>query len=205
MAIGEPASMMATHYEVLGLPSSLDSAGALTPQLLKAAYRRALLLHHPDKVQQIVALDGAPERTSQRNSSSNYTVDQITKAYSVISAPKLRAQYDRELALQSQKTGTYSSQEKDIFRTGIEVVDLDDLEFDDQESLWYRSCRCGDERGFLVREEDLEEAADDGELNVGCKGCSLWLKVLFGVIDADAEAKDISGMKERDDPTERKG
>jgi diphthamide biosynthesis protein 4 len=197
--------MMATHYEVLGLPSSFDSTGALTPQLLKAAYRRALLLHHPDKVQQIVPPDGAPERTSQMNSSSNYTVDQITKAYSVISAPKLRAQYDRELALQSQKTGTYSSQKKDIFRTGIEVVDLDDLEIDDKNSLWYRSCRCGDGRGFLVREEDLEEAADDGELNVGCKGCSLWLKVLFGVIDADAEAKDISGKKERDDPTEKKG
>lgn len=74
-----------------------------------------------------------------------------------------------------------------MFRTGIETVDLDDLEVDEAQGIWYRSCRCGDERGFLIKEADLEEAAEDGEVSVGCRGCSLWLKVLFGVVEDDAE------------------
>jgi len=195
--------MLTTHYEVLGLPNSFGATGALTPQLLKASYRKALLLHHPDKVQQIVSPDGAPVKASQTNSSNSYTVDQITKAYSVISTPKLRAEYDRELALQSQQTGTSASRQKHIFRTVVEIVDLDDLEFHDNDSVWYRSCRCGDDRGFVIREEDLEEAADDGELNVGCKGCSLWLRVLFGVVDEEAGV--VSRKKESNDGTDRNG
>jgi len=74
---------------------------------------------------------------------------------------------------------------KQVFRTGIETVDLDDLKVDEAQGIWYRSCRCGDERGFLIKEADLEEAAEDGEISVGCKGCSLWLKVLFGVMEDD--------------------
>lgn len=186
MASKEPISM-ATHYEVLGLSNSLSSPGALTPQLLKAAYRRALLQHHPDKVQQVVSSGHIPVKAPRRQLSSIYTVDQITKAYSVISTPRLRTEYDRELALQPQETRNSGARQTNVFRTGVEIIDLDDLEFDDKDSLWFRDCRCGDDRGFLIREEDLEEAADDGELNVGCKGCSLWLRVLFGVVDGDAE------------------
>lgn len=180
--------MVPTHYEVLGLPASSSSSGALTPQLLKAAYRRALLLHHPDK--EAASHKG---RFQREKGVGCFTVDQITEAYSVISTPKLRAEYDRELALRPRHGGAGTGQQQDIFRTGVEAVDLDDLEFDDGESLWYRNCRCGDERGFLIREEDLEEAADEGELHVGCRGCSLWLKVLFGVVDEEAQAGDVSG------------
>jgi diphthamide biosynthesis protein 4 len=51
------------------------------------------------------------------------------------------------------------------------------------EQIWYRSCRCGDERGFVIMESDLEDAAQEGEIRVGCTGCSLWLRVLFGVVE----------------------
>jgi diphthamide biosynthesis protein 4 len=183
------SAFMVTYYEILGLPSSWNSTKNLTPQLLKAAYRKALLQHHPDKVQQV----SSPEHDSTKATNNHaYTVDQITKAYSVISTPKLREEYDRDLALQCQQTGNLGAQQKDSFHTGVEVVDLDDLEFDQEESLWFRSCRCGDDRGFLIREDDLEEAADDGELAVGCKGCSLWLRVLFGVVEECVE-KDLPG------------
>ncbi|KFY50217.1 hypothetical protein V496_09520 [Pseudogymnoascus sp. VKM F-4515 (FW-2607)] len=154
---------MVTYYEILGLPSSRDGAKLLTPQLLKAAYRKSLLQHHPDKVQQVSSPGNGSTKAANKQPSSAYTVDQITKAYSIISTPKLREEYDRELALQSQQTGEFG-QQKNGFRTGVEIVDLDDLDFDEKESLWFRSCRCGDDRGFLIREEDLEEAADDGEL-----------------------------------------
>lgn len=178
---------MVTYYEILGLPSSRDGAKLLTPQLLKAAYRKSLLQHHPDKVQQVSSPGNGSTKAVNKQPSSTYTVDQITKAYSIISTPKLREGYDRELALQSQQTGEFGVQQKNGFRTGVEIVDLDDLDFDEKESLWFRSCRCGDDRGFLIREEDLEEAADDGELAVGCRGCSLWLRVLFGVVEESAQ------------------
>lgn len=84
--------------------------------------------------------------------------------------------------MQNNSANTAGEKGKQAFRTGVETVDLDDFEFDESRIVWYRSCRCGDERGFTIEETDLEEAAEDGELNVGCKGCSLWLKVLYGVV-----------------------
>jgi hypothetical protein len=38
-------------------------------------------------------------------------------------------------------------------------------------------------------ESDLEEATEDGEISVGCRGCSLWLKVLFGVMEEEPAEK----------------
>jgi len=102
----------------------------------------------------------------------------------VLSTPKLRAEYDRELRLRGVGFASSPGSGKvERFKTGVEVVDLDDLAFDDREDVWYRGCRCGDERGFLLREGDLEGAVQEGEITVGCRGCSLWVKVLFGVIE----------------------
>jgi diphthamide biosynthesis protein 4 len=71
-----------------------------------------------------------------------------------------------------------------VFRTGLDTVDLDDLIFDEGKELWTRGCRCGDDAGFVVTEAELELNAEDGELIIGCRGCSLWLRVLFGVEEA---------------------
>lgn len=48
---------------------------------------------------------------------------------------------------------------------------------------WTRACRCGDERGYVILEEELEDAEGrgEGEVLVGCGGCSLWVRVGFGV------------------------
>lgn len=178
---------MVTYYEILGLPNPWAAKITLTPQLLKAAYRRALLQHHPDKSQLPPSPEHDSTKAANKQLSSAYTIDQVTMAYSIISTPKLRAEYDREVVLQSQQMGSCAPQQTDIFRTGVEVVDLDDLEFDQNKSIWSRSCRCGEGRGFLIREDDLEQAADDGELVVGCKGCSLWLRVLFGAIEESVQ------------------
>lgn len=160
-----------SYYEILGLPEALHDESNLTAQMLRTAYRRALLQNHPDK-----HTNGPLTSTHAR-----YSVDQITEAFSALSTPKSRAKYDSELKLQRATENGW--QTKQIFHTGIETVDLDDLEVDDTQGIWFRSCRCGDDRGFLVKEADLEEAANEGELTVGCRGCSLWLKVLFGVIE----------------------
>lgn len=161
---------MPSYYEILGLPEAFHDDPNLPAQTLRTAYRRALLQNHPDK-----SAKGA--LTSTR---TKYSIDQITEAFSTLSMPKTRAKYDADLKL--QRVTVDGGQNKQIFHTGIETVDLDDLEVDEAQGIWFRSCRCGDDRGFLIQEADLEEAASEGEISVGCRGCSLWLKVLFGVI-----------------------
>ncbi|XMA14159.1 hypothetical protein WAI453_006950 [Rhynchosporium graminicola] len=165
---------MRTFYEILGLPAALHDEPNLPAQTLRAAYRRALLQNHPDKSSANNALN---------TKTTLYSIDQISEAFNILSDPKSRKQYDQELKLQTANATHGGVRAKQVFRTGIETADLDDLEVDEVQGIWYRSCRCGDERGFLIKESDLEEAAEDGEICVGCKGCSLWLKVLFGVME----------------------
>lgn len=169
-----------THYEILGLPEAIRNESHIPAQTLKSAYRRALLQNHPDKSQ---TQNKAPSPSC--TGVSTYSIDQISEAFRILSNSRSRATYDKELKLQRENSNTEGGKggQGQAFRTGVETVDLDDLEVDDDQNIWYRSCRCGDECGFLIAETDLEEAADDGEVNVGCRGCSLWLKVQFGVIE----------------------
>jgi curved DNA-binding protein CbpA len=157
-----------TYYEVLGLPKILQDEPVIATQTLRGAYKRALLKNHPDK----------NSSDTQGSKSSTYSIDQIAEAFATLSKPALRAEYDRSLRLQNK-----DSDNKEVFQTGVETLDLDDLMEDEVEGVWYRSCRCGDERGFMIAEGDLEEASDSGEISVGCRGCSLWIKVLFGVVE----------------------
>lgn len=184
----------ADYYQILGIPFTTSSA-ALSKQQIKLAYHRALLKHHPDKagaVAQDAGIKGRASRDEVFSRSDNqavdqraYTIDEITTAYKTLCDPALRAEYDRTLRLDRLKV---AEREKtgDVFHAGLEIVDLEDLaceEDGEHGACWYRGCRCGDEKGFLVTEDDLEREADHGEIVVGCRGCSLWLKVLFAVED----------------------
>lgn len=175
-----PPSSSCDHYEVLGLPNSM-SGRHITTQDIKQAYRWALLRHHPDKLNNL-----KPPGTSGLPSSAGaekYTIDDISRAYKVLSDSRARAEFDRILRLQQQspqgKVAKFTPQ------TGLEAVDLDDLDFDDTQNIWYRGCRCGDERGFVVTEEELERDAEREEVATGCRGCSLWLKVLYRIAYKD--------------------
>ena len=148
------------YYTILNLATrKLDPS--LSPSEVKAAYKRALLQHHPDKSTSI------PK--------SGFTIDSIALAYKILSSPALKTEYD--LGLQTARPKDYDK----VFRTGLDTVDLDDLIYDEGKEIWTRGCRCGDDRGFVVTEGELEVNAEDGELIIGCRGCSLWLRVLFGV------------------------
>jgi diphthamide biosynthesis protein 4 len=149
------------HYQVLDLPWSLDAGSELSAQHLKAAYRRALFRHHPDKIRAQSDFVHDPEDRKNTKGESTYTVDQISEAYATLSVPKLR----------------------------LETIDLDDLGYDEEGEIWFKSCRCGDGRGFQIRGADLEDTSDLGELHVGCRGCSLWLRVLFGVAEESVKAR----------------
>jgi diphthamide biosynthesis protein 4 len=56
-------------------------------------------------------------------------------------------------------------------------------EGEDEQMEWTRACRCGDEKGYRILEEELEDAERRGEKEVlvGCEGCSLWVRVGFEV------------------------
>ena len=111
---------------------------------------------------------------------------------------KKRAEYDKELrARRLVKDGVGEEVEAGRFRTGGEVVDLDDLRWDDGRGVWFRGCRCGEERGFEVSAGDLEDGLGEGEVVVGCRGCSLWLRVVFGVVEDKGEDEDAEGLNGR--------
>ena len=154
------------HYKILSLPSVFASGQAPTLDAIKKAYHRALLVNHPDKSNSALT----PPR-------AKYTVDEITVAYQVLSDPVLRSSFDRSLRLNFETSPTARNLTGAV-PTG-ETVDLDDMKYDDEQKLWYRGCRCGHEKGFVVTEDDLEKRAAEAEVLIGCQGCSLVIKILF--------------------------
>jgi diphthamide biosynthesis protein 4 len=170
-------------YAILGLPPP-SSNSPPSPQLLKDAYRRALLTNHPDKA------------TDSVDATSKPSIDEITLAFRTLSSPVLRAAHDRELSLRKEHHSNHRAG-GEAFHTGLESVDLDDLTFDDPKSIWYRGCRCGQSRGYILEESQLEEAADAGETEVfvGCRGCSLWLKVSFAVAEEEEKVQEDTNLR----------
>ncbi|KAI5358442.1 putative diphthamide biosynthesis protein 3/4 [Septoria linicola] len=156
------------HYQLLGL-SEKRNGQAISSDELRQAYKRALLAHHPDK-----------KGTSMPvTSTAVATVDEIAEAYRVLGDAISRAQYDQVL----RKTDDSCSDGSHTRHTGMETVDLEELSEDEDSAVWRRPCRCGSEPAFVVTEAELEKNVEYGELITGCKGCSLWLKVMFTVDD----------------------
>ena len=165
-----------THYDVLGLKQTSN----LTPEAVKVAYRDALLAHHPDRLKNASAA-AAPA------SQNPPTIDQVVTAYNVLFDSKRRVEYDRAIAF--KHSGRARSKEQLVSHEGIESYDLEDLTFNQDAGTWSKTCRCGNEKGFVVTETELEEADErqfaekskEREVLVGCQGCSLFIRVTFAV------------------------
>lgn len=165
---GQPVQSSLDHYTVLALDGK--EGHPLSTQEVKQAYKKALLANHPDKsLPQIRNGQGVAD-------GRKVTVDDIALAYKILSEPALKAEYDRTL---SERAVSGNSSEQ-TYHTGLETIDLDDLDFDEDDGTWNRGCRCGKARAYVVTEPELEKNVADGELITGCRGCSLWLRVLFG-------------------------
>ncbi|KAK8114717.1 diphthamide biosynthesis protein 4 [Apiospora kogelbergensis] len=214
-----------TLFEILALsPQSLQGQDPPTAtKSVKQAYRRALLKYHPDKNPQ--AAGAASDSTAGTGKSALYTVDQITHAYTVLSDTKQRREYARNLQTRTatssstttrtstkttspsstsrNNTRSQSQEQHHEFKTGVETVDLDDLSWDGKRGMYYRSCRCGQKRGFRFKEDDLEESGEDGELLVECSGCSLSLKVLFEEVTDDEEEDEEEEVRRPPPPQQR--
>lgn len=177
------------YYHILGLGApGPGSPSSLSPQPksadLRRAYRVALLAAHPDK-------NKVP---AEKKGKTVYSVDDVKEAYTVLDNGATRREYDNWamrnphiLSTDTRATvGSNLSADND-FLLGLELLDLSDFKESsvagEEQMSWTRKCRCGDDEGFRIREDDLEDAEGRGEKEVlvGCGGCSLWVRVGFEV------------------------
>ena len=172
-----------THYQILRLTQSDCS---LDPAQLKVAYRRALLLHHPDKR---CSSSSRLLKSVAQTPNHAYSVDQITEAYSILSNAFDKARYDTSLQGNTKRLNTVT---KTGHHAGVETYDLDELAQNDDMGTWSRECRCGDSTGYRLTTSDLEEESEHGEVFVGCKGCSLFIRVLFESAQTGTDMEDVS-------------
>ncbi|KEF62765.1 uncharacterized protein A1O9_00738 [Exophiala aquamarina CBS 119918] len=169
-AVGNPY----TYYDILQLARGGAEGSNFPKDGIKAAYRRALLLHHPDKTSHTSV---EPSSSSQTQPPTpKYSIDEIVSAYEVLSDSKKRAEYDKAL-----KRNEKDMQGQHRTHIGIEMYDLEDLVYDEDKDIWSKGCRCGDEHGYILTVLDLENESQHGEVYVGCRGCSLFIKVLFAM------------------------
>jgi hypothetical protein len=57
-------------------------------------------------------------------------------------------------------------------------VDLDDMTYVEESSVYTFPCRCGEMGGFTITEDDLEKGRDVVE----CRGCSSWIHVSYELV-----------------------
>ena len=188
-----------SYYAILALPAptlSGPSSEVLTSHLVKKAYHKALLRWHPDKALSTHVSQHQEEASSTENLNSRvedgsprYTLDEIITAYNTLSTERGRREYEREyrLRLAGPTAATTAAMMREHIRSiwnayvPMDVVDLDDFDYEEDSGKFYRGCRCGKEEGYVLWERDLEEI-ETGEVQVGCVGCSLWLRVQFEVV-----------------------
>lgn len=163
-----------THYEILNVTPSTS------PGDMKKVYKELLLSTHPDKTEQ--NLQNARDYMEK----NDISIDEITKAYKVLSDIKLRKQYDEHLLQDGKKNGVYK------FGEGVDEVSLDTFEFLEDKEEYCKKCpRCQTDESFKLTDDLLEEYAvecegrQDGMFQVltQCTACSLWLKVNFYAAD----------------------
>lgn len=130
---------------------------------LKQAYKRALLLNHPDKV--------------QTGTTSVLSIDSINQAYIQIKHNM------RQAGSSNSGTTQYpnSTPNLDASPDFSEIVDLGLMEEHEEHGQfqWTRKCRCGSE--FKLYEVDLESNDDADEIAVQCTDCSIWILVQYSV------------------------
>lgn len=164
--------MTQTFYDLLKLSPNDD----LTPDTVKQAYRQALLKYHPDKVQSAVS----SRADDHDNKTAKPTIDLIVAAYATLLDPDRRKTYDATLRSKSRE---------ETPSLGIETFDLEDFESVEEYThmTWKKTCRCGSPEAYILTEQDLERVDEEQfadmnglkEVLVGCRGCSLFIRVTF--------------------------
>lgn len=176
------------YYHILGLGApSWGSSKQVSPAELRRAYKLALLAAHPDKKAKQKDNDndndGGAGHTND-DDDDDYTVDDVKEAYGVLATEPNRTEYTAWLLRHGSPVATHNAPPSTAldsdFVLGLEVLDLADFEECTSSGLvegedggkgvegqmqmqWTRPCRCGDEHGFRILEEELEGAEGRGE------------------------------------------
>jgi diphthamide biosynthesis protein 4 len=200
------------YYHILGLqaPGWNTSTSALLTADLRRAYKLALLAAHPDKngaaqkqketgtytvddvKEAYTALVGGEKKAEYDNwfLHNRHTLPQ-TAATPSLEAPSSDFVLGLELldlsdfdVLDPEFAFTNPTSEEivEMARRGEVTVGKEQRE-GERQMEWTRACRCGDDKGFRILEEELgdAEARGEKEVLVGCEGCSLWVRVGFEV------------------------
>lgn len=178
-------------YQILGLEaSSALEYSRITPEQIKQGYHAALLANHPDKLNQSGLSVEVQSGNSKQNSSEKVTIPAIKTAYSILSNPERRKEYDQQLKLGVALVTGGSN--KVIPKSATEQIDLDDMESRvemgadgvSEICVWTKSCRCGETEGYVLTEQDLiDNGLESKSIIVQCIGCSLWIDVLYDIAE----------------------
>ncbi len=181
---GAAQELQPTYYQILQLPPNGRPVDAFK---IRLAYRRALLLHHPDKK--------FPSSTTSlpvaQTSNHTYSIDQITEAYNTLSNAVKKANYDKSFERNAHELNKSLNTNQ---HSGVATYDLEELSYNHGTGTWSRKCRCGDETAYTLTESNLEREAEHGEIYVNCKGCSLSIRVFF---DTASTVSDVENMSRR--------
>ena len=131
-------------YQLLSIPKNASMAQ------IKSAYHRTLLQSHPDK----------------KKSSDPIDIALIKEAYSTLSNPQLRAEYDAQ--------HSYSATPP----RPAQVVSLEDFEEVEPEESWRYTCRCGG--SYLI----TSTLMDEGEHLIACNSCSEVVWVGYELVES---------------------
>lgn len=153
---------------------------------MKAAYHRALLLHHPDKELSTRNRNGLTqnitpplERPSLKDVAQCPSIDDIQKAYATLADPVLRAAFDIRLVSSNAPSLATKGPQRPA-----EIVSLDEFNpEEDRSDAYVYPCRCGSM--YRITEEQLEI---DVHL-LGCQGCSEVVWVGYDVVDDVVEER----------------
>ena len=138
------------YYSLLGITRSASQ------DMIKAAYRRTLLLLHPDK-----------RKLDDPTPPANFGL--LHDAFLTLSSATLRAAYDENI------------EQSRISPRPAQVVSLEEFDcsegFGGAMTIWSLACRCGGK--FKITEDDLEH----GRHLVGCGGCSDVIWVGYEIVE----------------------
>ncbi|KAM9994214.1 hypothetical protein ACTFIZ_005516 [Dictyostelium cf. discoideum] len=144
------------YYEILKVSIDADI------EEIKKSYRKLALLYHPDKLNKEENIEENINSFSNCLVNNTKDFNDIQIAWETLKDDLLRKQYDSLLL--EQKRQKYSVSDE---------IDLDDMEFIEENSEYIYSCRCGDH--YIITEDQLSEGSDV----VCCSGCSLSIKVIY--------------------------
>lgn len=176
-------------YQILGLEASSSiEYSKITAEQIKQGYHASLLANHPDKLNQSGQSVEVQSNDSNQNASEEITIPAIKTAYSILSNPERRKEYDQQLKLGVASVTGGSN--KVIPKSATEQIDLEDMESRvevapdgvSEVCIWTKSCRCGEAEGYVLTEQDLiDNGLESTSIIVQCIGCSLWIDVLYAI------------------------